>query len=64
MTLDRSIPVDPLTVLHHADEEVFERQLKMKEEQLDEWPYLDPEDYLKSLEKIAKQYNINVEESE
>jgi hypothetical protein len=25
MTLDRSIPVDPLTVLHHADEEVFER---------------------------------------
>lgn len=34
----------------------------MKEEQLDEWPYIDSEDYLKLLEQIATKYKITIDD--
>ena len=36
--------------------------MKMKEEQLDEWPYIDSEDYLKLLEQIALKYKITIDD--
>lgn len=60
MSLLKMIPVDPVTVLHLADEQVFEQKMKMKEEKLDEWPYIDQTEYLKQLESIAQQYKIEV----
>jgi len=62
MSLRQILPVDPLTVLHHADESVFEQNMKMKKEQLDEWPYIDSEEYLRLLEQIALKYNITIDD--
>jgi hypothetical protein len=64
LSLKRTLPVNPLTVLHNADELVFEQRMKMKEEQLDEWPYFDSEDYLKLLEQIALKYKIRIEDQD
>lgn len=61
MSQSKIIPVDPSSVLHQADEDIFQRKLKLKEEQLDEWPYYDQEEYMKSLQKLAQKYDIKVD---
>lgn len=61
MSKQKLIPVDPATVLHHADEKIFERKLKLKAERIDDWPYWGQDEYMQTLEQLAQKYNIQVD---
>lgn len=48
-------------MLHHADEKIFERKLKLKAERIDDWPYWGQDEYMQTLEQLAQKYNIQVD---
>ena len=41
MSHQNIIPFNSLTVLHHADLQIYEQEMKRKNENLEEWPFID-----------------------